>query len=45
MDLSLGIWKSNELKLQNERNVLKCSEYHDPIERFPDSFFDDEESN
>jgi hypothetical protein len=36
MDLSLGIWKPSELEVQNERDVLIHSEYHNPIERFPE---------
>ncbi len=36
MNLSLGIWKPSELELQEERDALMRSEYHDPIERFPE---------
>ncbi len=36
MDLSLGIWQPSELELQEERDALMRSEYHDPIERFPE---------
>jgi len=36
MDLSLGIWQPSELELQQERDALMRSEYHDPIERFPE---------
>jgi hypothetical protein len=36
MDLYLGIWRPSELELQEERDVLMRSQYHDPIERFPE---------
>ena len=31
----LGIWKPNELYLQEERDARMLSEDHDPVERFP----------